>query len=95
MRSQKLVRRERKSGSEEKAKSKQCLWRKAKEKAKLGKERKDITNYRKAGTAPCEKGWKLPSEPIPNFNFQIPKLHLDSVLLLTKVLHIIPLSSPF
>lgn len=43
MRSQKLVRRERKSGSEEKAKSKQCLWRKAKEKAKLGKERKDIT----------------------------------------------------
>lgn len=43
MRSQKLVRRERKSGSEEKAKSKQCLWRKAKEKAKLGNERKDIT----------------------------------------------------
>lgn len=56
MRSQKLVSRERKPDSEEKAKdSEQCLWRRAKEKAKLGKGREETTKCRKGGTNPmCE-----------------------------------------
>ena len=72
MRSQKLVSRERKPDSEERAKeSEKYLWRKAKEKAKLyiGKGEKKPTKHRKGGTSSMGDGLETGlSQLIPNFN---------------------------
>lgn len=58
MRNQKLVKRERKADSEEKAKeSEQCLWRKEKRKQNYRGEKIQLS-IRKEEPVPCERGWR-------------------------------------